>query len=325
MKKVLHIEATYERLDTFLSGELGISKSQAGQLIKKSLVFLNDVVCKKGGQRLKIGDRLHIIEPDNVPTPPKEIPWDVPIIYEDDDILLLNKPPGLVVHPAPSVKGATLVDWLKFKGFSLSNCSGEERYGIVHRLDKETSGAILVAKNNLAHAQLSEQLKNREMGRYYLAVLTEGINKPITIECQMGRHPKNRLKMANLDGFRQKMPASRYSKSQFVPLLASDKSGLGLIAAKLYTGRTHQIRVHLESISRHIVGDKLYGRGDDWNVRVLLHAYLIYFSHPVTGKKMFFKVPVFDDMLEFLNKNFDEAGLNEAIREAHILSAFDAF
>ncbi|PAF47709.1 RNA pseudouridine synthase [Helicobacter sp. 12S02232-10] len=326
MKKVFRLEESYKRLDTFLSQELGISKNQVVHLIKNSLIFLNESVCKKGGQRLKIGDKLSVLEPDIAPyETPLEVEMDVRLIYEDEDILLLNKPPRIVVHSAPSVKELTLVDWLKYKGFSLSNLSGQERYGIIHRLDKETSGAILVAKNNFAHAKLSAQLKNREMGRYYLAVLQGEISKQITIECQMGRNPKNRLKMANLDGFRQKISASRYSKSQFIPLLKSKDGKFSLIAAKLYTGRTHQIRVHLESISRHIVGDKLYGCKDNLNVRMMLHAYLIYFLHPRTEQKMFFKVPVFDDMLEFLHKNFDEAGLNEATHEDHILSCFDAF
>ncbi|PAF47479.1 RNA pseudouridine synthase [Helicobacter sp. 12S02634-8] len=327
MKKTFQIKDFYPRLDGFLSQELEISKSQVLGWIKSSLVTLNGQIVQKGGLKLKNGDCITLLPPPPLTqqhTPP--IPqMDIDIIYEDTDILLLNKPPHLIIHKAPSVKEATLVDWLKSKGFALSDISHQERYGIVHRLDKDTSGAILIAKNNHAHIRLSEQLKNRVMGRYYLCVITPPLLRPSTIECQLGRHPNNRLKMTNLDRLKLSLSSARYSKSQFVPLLSSKNGALSLLCAKLFTGRTHQIRAHLESISRHIIGDKLYGTQDTYDVRMLLHAYLIYFSHPRTGKKMFFKVPVFDDMLEFLVKNFDKVGLDAAIREDQILRSFDTF
>lgn len=325
MKQSFEVKSPHKRVDTFLANELKIPKNQIIHLIKNSLVLINQNTCKKGGEKLEEGDRIDILAP-SVQTPCRDfsdMSIDVPIIYEDDEVLVLNKPPFLVVHNAPSVKEATLLDWLKSRGFSLSTLAGEERFGIVHRLDKETSGAIVIAKSNHAHTSLSSQLQNREMGRYYLAIIDGRLGERKTIECQMGRNPKNRLKMVSLERVRQKNLPSRYSKSDFIPLLCSKNGDFELIAAKLHTGRTHQIRTHLESISKHILGDRLYGYKGECDVRIMLHAYLMYFIHPSTGKKMFFKVPVFDDMLEFLYQNFDKKGLDEVTKEDFILHRFD--
>lgn len=322
MKTKFQITDPIKRIDYFLSKELNISKNQIKNLIDRSLVLVNGVFVKKAGQSLKPKDIIEILKfQETLKSCDIKIDFDIEIIYEDEDILILNKPPSLVVHKAPSVKETTLVDWLKHKGFTLSTLSNEERFGIIHRLDKDTSGGIIIAKNNFAHTILSNQLKDKSLGRYYLALI-QGELKKTTIECNIGRNPKNRLKMANLDSFRQKNLNARYSKTDFIPLLKNENN-LQLIAAKLYTGRTHQIRVHLESLNRHIIGDILYGKNDCFNTRILLHAYLVYFIHPRTGKKMLFKVPVFTDMLEFLKKNFNEADLNEYIQEDFILRSFN--
>lgn len=319
------INNAHRRVDAFLSKELQVPKNQILNLIKNSLVLINGSICKKGGESLKIGDDIRILQkqvPINSLQNTPHINLEIPIIYEDEALLVLNKPPNLVVHKAPSVREGTLVDWLKQQGFSLSNISAQERYGIVHRLDKNTSGAMVIAKTNHAHSQLSKQLRDREMGRYYLAVIDKDLSKKVDVECRIGRHPKNRLKMTKLDNFRQKNLTSRHSKSEFSPLMTSRQSNLSLIAAKLYTGRTHQIRAHLETLGSHILGDRLYGYKGMIDIRTLLHAYLVHFIHPISGRKMFFKVPVFDDMLEFLGKNFDEAGLYAVIQEDFILQCF---
>lgn len=325
---IFEADDTYKRIDTFLSKKLQVSKNQILHLIKDSLVCINGGICKKGGESLKIGDNIKILQkqvPLSLPQNTPHMSLKIPIIYEDETLLVLNKPPNLVVHKAPSVQGETLVDWLKQQGFCLSTISSQERYGIVHRLDKDTSGAIVIAKDNYTHTQLCEQLKNREMGRYYLAVIDKNLDKKINVECQIGRHPKNRLKMTKLDNFRQKKLTSRYSKSEFLPLMTNKQGNTSLIAAKLHTGRTHQIRAHLESLNCHILGDRLYGYKGEIGTRVLLHAYLAHFIHPTSGRKMFFKVPVFDDMLEFLKKNFDEADLYEVIQEDFILQRFSCY
>ncbi|WP_104697385.1 MULTISPECIES: RluA family pseudouridine synthase [unclassified Helicobacter] len=304
------------RLDTFIAKRLQLPKNQILHLIKNSLVSLNNKTCSKGGIILKKGDQILLSLPQNKkrgPTKNKITDLKIEIIYEDDNILILNKPSNLVIHKAPSVKNPTLVDWLKEKNFSLSTLAGEERYGIVHRLDKNTTGAIIIAKDNHSHTLLSEQLQSKTLGRYYLAVITNPIKEKLTIECNIGRNPKNRLKRTKVDPL-SSIP-SKYSKSIFIPLLTNEEKKLQVVAIKLFTGRTHQIRVHLESISRHIVGDTTYGYVGNFNGRMLLHAYLLYLTHPITEKKLLFRASVFDDMLEFLEKNFNKAQLDEFLQK----------
>lgn len=301
------------RVDHFLSSELNESKNQVNQAIKNGLVQINSKVCKKNGELLKIGD---IVSFTPLQIPKQEVfcefDYNIEVLYEDEDVLVLNKPPHLVVHSAPSVKEATLVDYLKAKGYQLSNLSGEERYGIIHRLDKDTSGAIAIAKSNQAHIALSKELKEKTMGRYYLALIDLPLKDKIEVECLMGRNPNNRLKMA-------KLPYGRYSKTTFIPLLGTSPS---LVVAKLDTGRTHQIRVHLENLSRHILGDKMYGKKDNTSLRLMLHAYLMYFIHPISQKKILIKAPLFEDMLGFLKQNFSLEDIDEAISQEHILECF---
>jgi len=232
---------------------------------------------------------------------------------------VVNKPSGLVVHPAPSVKEPTLVDWLVQKGISLSTISGEERHGIVHRIDKETTGALVVAKDNKTHEALSAQLQDKSMGRYYLALIDCPLKDDIVVDKPIGRNPKNRLMMSVV-------PEGRNAKTAFLKLLPG-KHGVELIAAKLFTGRTHQIRVHLNTLGRHILGDDLYGfkskRGKI--PRVNLHAYLLYLVHPVSGKKMEFVAPLFDDMKVYISKNFDQGEVDEKINPLTLGAGFSHF
>ncbi|MEA1916939.1 MAG: RluA family pseudouridine synthase, partial [Campylobacterota bacterium] len=154
------------RLDTFISQKLQHTRNQVAQLIKQDAVYVDEKLCTKSGLKLKVGQKVTIYFPKAKVTAPMKIDFDVEVLHEDDDILVINKPSGLTVHSAPSVKEATLVDWLKHKGIALSTISGEERHGIVHRLDKGTSGVMVIAKNNEAHEALSLQLQDRSMGRY---------------------------------------------------------------------------------------------------------------------------------------------------------------
>lgn len=303
-----------QRIDAFLAKKLGVSKSQVIQAIKKDLVQYNQKICSKGGIMLKEGDRIEFIRPVQAK---KEdivlgVSGEIEVLFEDEDVLILNKPPHLVVHQAPSVAELTLVDYLKSKGYKLSTLAGEERYGIIHRLDKPTSGAIAIAKNDFSHIALSNQLRDRQMGRYYLAVVDLPLKNFVEVECYMGRNSNHRLKMA-------KLKEGRYSKSAFAPLLSKD---FGLLAAKLYTGRTHQIRLHLETLSRHIIGDRLYGKKDSFNLRLMLHAYLLYFNHPRTQKRHLICAPLFEDMLGFLEKSFGMEAVNEAIDKGRVLHSF---
>jgi 23S rRNA pseudouridine1911/1915/1917 synthase len=286
------IADTNERIDKFLSKKLDISRNQIESLIKKSFVKLNKKEVKKGGIKLNIGDIIEINFPKIEQTQEDyEVNFDIEVLYEDEDLMVINKPPGIVIHPAPSVKEATLVDWLKSKNYRLSTIAGEERFGIVHRIDKETSGALLIAKNNKTHKFLSAQLKDKTMGRYYLMLLNEPLKEAVCIDKSIGRNPKNRLKMACIKN-------GRAAKTLFVPLSEN------LAAAKLFTGRTHQIRVHLTSIGRYILGDRLYGKKKQNINRVMLHAREIYFIHP-SNKKLSIIAPMFEDFKKLLPKGID--------------------
>jgi len=283
---------TNERVDRFLSEKLGVSRNQVEQMIKHSLVEINGKKVKKGGVKLKAGDwvRVNILQA-SASKEDYPVDFDIPVLYEDEDLLVINKPPGVVVHPAPSVKEATLVDWLKMKNYRLSTLAGEERFGIVHRIDKETSGALVIAKNNKTHEFLSSQLKDKSMGRYYLMLLNEPLKDAVCVDKQIGRNPKNRLKMAHVKN-------ARDAKTLFVPVYGN------LAAAKLFTGRTHQIRVHLGTIGRYIIGDRLYGKKQQNVNRVMLHARQIYFTHPC-GKKLSIIAPLFDDFNQYMPKGLE--------------------
>ena len=307
------------RLDVAVAKELQISRNQALNLIKDSLVSVNLKPISKPSFALSENDEVCVnFAPKKEVQNEYEVNFDIPIIYEDDDLIVLNKPPQIVVHQAPSVKEATLVEWLNKKGFMLSNLNGDVRAGIVHRLDKGTSGAIVVAKNNFAHAKLSEQLSDKSMGRIYLALTDLPLKEDIIIERPIGRNPNNRLKKAIVAD-------AKFAKSAFVNLLS--ENGINLIAAKLFTGRTHQIRVHLASINRHILGDDLYGfksQGDKIS-RVMLHAYMLYFIHPRTGKRVEFIAKTYDDFNQIIYKKIPKEICDEKICPTHIDTIFGSF
>lgn len=305
---------TPERLDKWLSEQLGTTRNQVEHAIKEGLVSINNVTAAKGGIKLTSGQKITITVPELQPQEKPEVNFDVEILYEDESILIINKPPFVTIHDAPSVKEPTLVDWLKVKNISLSTLSGEERHGIVHRLDKETTGVMAVAKTNAAHLSLASQLENRTMGRYYLALIDLPLKSHQIVERPLGRNPHNRLKMAVI-------PQGRQAKSAFFKLLLSRDEKQEFIAAKLFTGRTHQIRVHLASLQRHILGDTLYGYKSTKNIipRVFLHAYVLYLKHPDTQKTVYFSAPVPDDMRQYLENHFETENLDTIIQPDHLL------
>lgn len=310
-----------DRLDAFLTEEIGQTRSQVAQLIKKECVYVDDKLVARPGVKLKIGQKIKVEFPYAEKKPALEIDFDVEILYEDDDVLVINKPSGVTVHPAPSVKEATLVDWLKHKGIRLSTISGEERHGIVHRLDKGTSGTMIIAKNNEAHEFLSEQLQDKSMGRYYIAVLNPPLKDNITtIEKHIARSPHNRLKMACEDN------SGKYAKTMFSSLALSNDEKNQLVACKLFTGRTHQIRVHLETVSRHIIGDHIYGISpkQEKAERILLHAYIIYFIHPTSKEKLSFTAPFDAYMKEYVYNKFNSEQIDEVTDPSYILNGFTA-
>jgi 23S rRNA pseudouridine1911/1915/1917 synthase len=301
------------RLDIYLKEKINSSRNQITNLIKSGFVKVNNKTITKPSFKVSENDKIEYEIQTLEENKEYEVNFDVEIIYEDDEILVVNKPPHLVVHPAPSVKEATLVDWLKAKNIRLSTISGEERHGIVHRIDKETSGALVIAKTNKAHQFLSEQLSNKSMGRYYLAIIDTPLKEDIEIDKPIGRNPKNRLKNCILTN-------GKTAKTRFIKLCEDTEE---LIACKLFTGRTHQIRVHLNSINRHIIGDELYGAKES-NERIMLHAYILYLIHPKTKKLMQFTAPLFEDMKEKINKICKEEK-NEKLNENYIIDRFNNF
>ena len=313
-----YICETPERLDTFLATKIEQTRSQIAQLIKLDTVYVDEKLVARPGVRLKAGQNVRVVFPEPKEVKAQKVDFDVEVLYEDDDVLVINKPSGVTVHPAPSVKEPTLVDWLKHKGIRLSTISAEERHGIVHRLDKGTSGAMVIAKNNTAHEFLSKQLQDKSMGRYYLAVITPALKDDLTVvEKNIGRSAHNRLKMCTTDG-------GKYAKTVFKKLLTSEDEKSELIACKLFTGRTHQIRVHLESLSRHIIGDHIYAISPkaDKSERILLHAYLIYFTHPTTKETMQFVAKIDEIVMEYVEKKFNTENLNEIIEASNITQCF---
>jgi 23S rRNA pseudouridine1911/1915/1917 synthase len=333
MKEYLNMDKNFivsetNRLDKFLASQIDASRNQIEQLIKKEYVKVDGKIVNKTGLKLKENQNIEVHFPQSELNTIKNIEFvqeslkdkNVQIIYEDRDILVINKPYNLTVHDAPSVKDATLVDWLKLNNISLSTLSGEERHGIVHRLDKGTSGVMVVAKTNEAHVELSKQLEDKSMGRYYLAIIDTPLKDNLIINKSIARSQNNRLKMSIDEN-------GRNAKSAFLKIALSNKENFELISAKLFTGRTHQIRVHLSSINRHILGDNLYGFKGELNKinRFYLHAYYLYLTHPITNIRMSFKANLPDDMNNFLNNNFQGENINDKLNEDNIINSFNTF
>lgn len=277
------------RIDNYLSDKLDISRSKVQKLIKDGNVLVNGQSVNVS-YKVKIGDVIEYSLDLNEDTDitPEDIPID--IVYEDDDLLVINKASGMVVHPAPGHYTGTLVNALLYR-FNLN--SGEaNRPGIVHRLDKDTSGLMLVAKNEFIHEKLSEMIGKKDVERKYLAIV-DGLIKHDTgtIDAPIGRDANNRQKMAVTD------INGKDSITHFKVLERFDNNTF--IECILETGRTHQIRVHMNYIGYPINNDPLYGRGKATEFGQMLHSYSIKFNHPRTGKELSFRV---DPPKEFMDK-----------------------
>jgi 23S rRNA pseudouridine1911/1915/1917 synthase len=283
-----------ERLDTFVARRCPeVSRSYAGRLIDEGLVTL-------GGRQAKRSERVEAGIAVSVMIPPAETidlaPEDIPltIIYQDGDIIVLDKPAGLTVHPAPGHPSGTLVNALLAACPDLRGIAGTLRPGIVHRLDKDTSGLMVVAKNDRAQRSLQRQLKDREVHKTYLA-LVQGIPKPREglIEAPIGRHPKNRKKMAVVAGGRES--TTRYRVREEI-----GGGRYSLLEVEPVTGRTHQIRVHLAALGHSVVGDTTYGRRSAVIERQFLHAHKLAFAMPLGGRTVEFESPLPPDLREAL-------------------------
>jgi len=273
-----------ERLDVFLARRCPeLSRSHARHLIDEGLVTV-DARQGKPSQRLATGERVvaHIPPPERLELVPEAIP--LTIVYQDADIMVVDKPAGLAVHPAPGHPSGTLVNAILALCPELRGISGTLRPGIVHRLDKDTSGLIVVAKNDRAQRELARQLKEREVVKTYLA-LVQGAPRPPegTIEAPIGRHPKNRKKMAVVAGGRDAQ--TRYR-------LREELGPYALLEVQPVTGRTHQIRVHLAAIGHPVVGDPTYGRRSALVGRQFLHAWRLAFALPSSKRSVEFESPL---------------------------------
>ena len=284
------------RLDVYLVSKTAYTRSYIKTLNDENRILVNGKV-EKSGYKLKLGDIIEIEEKEieTISAEPENIPLD--IVYEDDSLLVINKQVGLVVHPCATTKSHTLVNALMFHIEKLSSINGVLRPGIVHRLDKDTGGLMIVAKTDKAHKILSEQLKDKTLNREYKALIKGRIKEDFVVEGFLGRNPKNREQMALVSE-----QNGKYSKTIFTVDKVFDH--YSLLNCKLTTGRTHQIRAHLKSINHPIVGDKLYGGEDKklYNNGQLLFAYKITFVHPETQKEMSFEVNLPDYFDEVIKK-----------------------
>ena len=288
-----------QRLDKYLSDEIeDVSRSYAAVLSADGLIKCADKRLDKN-YRIKGGEKIEVLipEPEELSVEPENIPLD--IIYEDDDLLVINKPQGMVVHPAPGNYSGTLVNALLYHcRDSLSAINGVVRPGIVHRIDKDTSGLLVVAKNNSAHISLSAQIKEKKALRSYIALVNGRVKENGTVNAPIARNPKDRKKMAVVSGGRDAV--THYE-------VLEDLGEYTLLRCILETGRTHQIRVHMSYIGHSIVGDRTYcGKKDKFGLDgQLLHARTIGFNHPTTGAEMKFDAPLpdyFENVLSKLRK-----------------------
>ena len=297
----LNVEKYGERLDVFLTQSMNdFTRSHIKKLIDEGNVLVNDK-CAKANLRLKPGDCVEITvpEPKETGIVAEDIPLD--IVYEDGHMLVVNKPQGMVVHPAAGNFDGTLVNALMAHcGDNLSGINGEIRPGILHRIDKDTSGLLLVAKENIAHLGLAEQIKEHSLTREYICLVHGNIKEDSgTIDAPIGRDEKDRKKMTIT------YKNSREAVTHFFVMERFDR--YTLVKCRLETGRTHQIRVHMSKNSHPIVGDKVYGRKkEEFKLEgQLLHAHKVGFIHPISGEYMEFsrEVPAyFEDVLEILRR-----------------------
>ncbi|MDQ2961239.1 MAG: RluA family pseudouridine synthase [Candidatus Dormibacteraeota bacterium] len=283
-------EAQRPRLDARLMEQRAISRNAAQTLITNGYVTVNGRP-GKAGHRVSVADLVVVTEPP-APVPVAVSdgpPISLEIVYEDESIAVVNKPAGLVVHPAPGHPHGTLADGLRQRGTTWSLAGGAQRPGIVHRLDRDTSGLLVVAKTEAAHRSLALQLQKRTLGRVYWA-LVHGTFRESTgrIDAPIGRDPGHRQRMAVVD-------KGRAAVTDFVVL--ERLAHFTRLEVRLHTGRTHQIRVHLASIGHPIAGDPVYGRrGDVSSPRPALHAAMISFDHPDDGRPCRFEAPLPEDL-----------------------------
>jgi 23S rRNA pseudouridine1911/1915/1917 synthase len=292
------------RLDVYLAGLLPQhSRSQLQKLVKSGSATLGGKPTKSNAA-LKAGDEVEVEVPDPVPATPVAQDLELPVIFQDDDVIVVNKPAGMVVHPAAGHDQDTLVNALLFHADNLSGVGGEQRPGIVHRLDRGTSGLMVAAKNDQAHRELTRQFHDREVEKEYIALAWGEVHAGRRIDLPVGRDPVHREKMST---------RARRARSAVTRVTGSrDFRGVTLLTVAIQTGRTHQIRVHLSAIGHPVVGDGTYGgvrhrmpaalRAVERLERPFLHAARLVFTHPSEGTRLEFTCPLPRDLQEVLDE-----------------------
>lgn len=299
----LHVspEEAGVRVDAFLREKIGLSRSRIAALILEGSLMIDGAMQDKPACKVEAGQRiaLHVPKARPVQIEPQNIP--LRILYQDSDVVIVDKPCGMVVHPAAGNEDGTLVNALLYHIHDLSGIGGEMRPGIVHRLDKDTSGLILIAKNDAAHAALSEQFKQRTMEKHYRAVAYGAFQNPSgLIDAPIARHPADRKRMAVL-------ATGKPSQTEWRVL--AQYASAAYLDVHLLTGRTHQIRVHMQSIGHPLLGDPIYAPHLKTAVhipRLMLHAYSLSFTHPSTGERMTLTAPL-PEKYEIVLKKLESA------------------
>ena len=300
-KLILEADETGKRLDAYLAENTELTRTRIQQLIKEENIKVNDKKTKSS-YKIEMGDTIEVFIPEKkeIDLVPQNI--SINILYEDNDIAVIDKKAGLVIHPSYGHESGTLVNAIMFHINDLSGINGEIRPGIVHRLDKDTSGLIIIAKNDKAHNKLSEMFKNKEINKTYLAIVKGSLGKDTgRLETQMGRDLKDRKKMSVLK------IGGKTAITNYEVLDKNDK--FSLVRVNIETGRTHQIRVHMKYLGYPILGDSVYGKESKSVKRQMLHAYKLEFMHPVTGKEMIIKSEIpkdFSEVLERIKLHTDE-------------------
>ncbi len=292
MKEIVVTEPMQKRLDKFLAETTAYSRSTLIKMIEKEDILVNGIPTKPS-YKVKEKDTIKIVRELEEDTNLLPIPMKLDILYEDEDIMVINKPTGMVVHPGSGNKQNTLANGLLYYTKNLSDCNGQERPGIVHRLDKDTSGLMLVAKSNKAHSILTEDFKNHAVKREYIALLC-GIlpHNKAKIDAPIGRDKQNRKKMT---------VTSENSKNAITHLSVLKRyTENTLVSLHLETGRTHQIRVHMKYIGYPIFNDPVYGQQKYEEVGQFLHSKTINFIHPITKKEMYFSSSLPSYFAEYL-------------------------
>ena len=286
-----------KRLDVFLKEHTSYSRSRLAELIREGNAAVGSRVILKPSEPLSSDDTVVLTVPEVKETAlePQDIP--VSILWEDEDMAVIDKPSGMVVHPAAGNEDGTLVNALLYHLSGLSGIGGERRPGIVHRLDKDTSGIIVIAKNDFAHMRLSDQFRDRTMEKHYLAAVYGSMKEDSgRIDRLIGRHPVNRKKMAIVED-------GRSAVTEWTVLQRFREATL--LDVHILTGRTHQIRVHMQSIGHPVLGDRIYAPQIKTKVkitRLMLHSFKLTLDHPRTGERMTFEAPLPAEFEEIVNK-----------------------